>query len=145
MYSDPIIDPMGSLVVELRADADVADVVDTRVGGFEPKTGWARGPKEYQAFIVLSMLDAPPHPRVPMTFADVGVRCYGVTAQGAWDVWARVVKAMHQVGPRIKANGLGIYKTIVVTGGAQDRDPDTKQPVVTGTIRLIATTQAVAV
>jgi hypothetical protein len=53
------------------------------------------------------------------------------------------VKALHQVGPRTKSNGLLVYKSIVLTGGTQDRDPDTQQPVVTGSIRLTASLQSV--
>jgi len=55
-----------------------------------------------------------------------------------------VVKAMHQVGNRKKSNGLVIYKTFVLTGGQQDKDPDTSQPVVTGSIRVTASLQSVA-
>jgi hypothetical protein len=43
----------------------------------------------------------------------------------------------------VKSSGLGIYQSWVETGGAADQDPDTKQPLVSGTIRLIATTQVV--
>jgi hypothetical protein len=62
---------------------------------------------------------------VPITFAEYGIRCYGATPQNAWAVWGAVVKAIHQVGPRTKSNGLLIYRTFVLTGGQQDRDPDT--------------------
>jgi hypothetical protein len=80
---------------------------------------------------------------VPITFAEYGIRCYGATPQNAFAVWGAVVKALHQVGPRTKSNGLLIYKSIVLTGGTQDRDPDTQQPVVTGSIRLTASLQSV--
>lgn len=144
MLADPQLDPMGSLIGELRADADVAALVSTRVRGFEPAPGDALGPGQYQAFVVLTALSVPPHPRVPVTFAEYGVRCYGATPQNAWAVWAAVVKALHQVGDRTKTNGLLIYRTFVLTGGQQDRDPDTQQPVVTGSIRLTASLQSVA-
>lgn len=154
----PMLDPLGSLLVEIRDDDDVDALVDERVRGFEPapdilnpttgaviRQGDARGPKEYIPFIVLVTLSAPPEPRVPVTFATYGARCYGVTPQGAWAVYAALVKAIHNIGTRVKANGLGIYQTLVISGGEQDKDPDTKQPVVLATIQLIATTQAVAV
>lgn len=146
--TDPQIDPMGGLILELREDADVAALVGVRVRGFEPQgatdtyEGDALGPGHYKAFVVLVALSVPPHRRVPVTWAEYGVRCYGRTTREAWDVWAAVAKALHAVGPRLRSNGLGIYATHV-TGGAQDKDPKTSQPVVTGTIQLIATTQAV--
>lgn len=150
MLTAPQLDPMGALIAELRADSSVSALVSTRVRGFEPapaKDGQpadAQGPGNYQAFIVITALSVPPHPRVPITFAEYGIRCYGATAQGAWAVWGAVVKALHQVGPRTKSNGLLIYRTFVITGGQQDRDPDTSQPVVTGSIRLTASLQSVA-
>ena len=96
------------------------------------------------SFVVIVALDEPPEPRVPVTFATYAIRTYGATPQNARAVWGAVVKAVHMVGPRLKANGLGIYQTRVVTGGTQDTDPDTKQPVVTGIVQLIGTTVAVA-
>lgn len=150
MFSDPILDPLGSLLVEIRDDIDVDALVDGRVRGFEPAPGdaaWttdADGRRRFaHAFVVLVTLDAPPHPRIPVTSATYAARCYGTTAQNAWAVYAAVVKAIHMVGPRVKSNGLGIYWTTVVSGGEQEKDPDTQQPLVTATISLIGTTQAV--
>ena len=150
MFTDPIIDPMGSLIAEAKADPDLGALVSDRVRGFEPKgktdtyEGDALGPGSYKSFVVISALSVPPHTRVPITFAEYTVRCYGVTAQGAWEVWAAFVKAFHMTGERVKGNGLGIYQTYILTGGSQDKDPDTDQPVVTGTMRVTTTTVAVA-
>lgn len=141
---DPQLDPLGSLLVEIRDDMDVDELVSGRVRGFEPAPGDAQQVGQFRAFIVLVTLSAPPAFGLPITFATYGVRCYGVTPQGAWAVWGAVVKALHKIGPRIKTSGLGIYQTLVISGGEQEKDPDTKQPVTMGTIRLIATTQAVA-
>lgn len=144
MLADPMLDAMGAIVLELRADPDVAALVSTRVRGGEPAEGDAQGPGEYKAFVVVVTLDAPPHPSLPIFRGVYGVNCYGVTYQGASAVWGAVVKAMHVVRHRVKANGLGIYISVAETGGEQDKDPDTDQPVVRGTIRLTATAQAVA-
>jgi hypothetical protein len=143
MLAHPQLDPMGSLILELRADTDVTNLVGTRVRGFEPAPGDEQAADSYRAFIVISALSVPPHPRVPVTFAEYGIRCYGATPQNAFAVWGAAVKALHQVGPRTKSNGLLVYKSIVLTGGTQDRDPDTQQPVVTGSIRLTASLQSV--
>lgn len=143
MFSDPPTDPLGSLLVEIRSDVDVDDLVDGRVRGGEPAPGDAKAAGSYQAFIVITTLDDPPHSRIPVRFANYALACYGATFQNASAVYAAVVKAIHRVGPRVKANGLGIYWTTVVTGGEQDKDPDTNQPLVRATIQLIGTTQAV--
>lgn len=149
MLTAPQLDPMGALIAEAKADLDVATLVSTRVRGFEPAPqtdtydGDSHGPGEYKAFVVIAALDVPPHISLPITFADYALNAYGVTHQNAWAVWAALVKAFHKVGARMKSNGLGIYQSIVITGGAQDRDPDTQQPVVRGTLRIIATTLAV--
>lgn len=144
MLAEPQLDPLGSLIVEIRSDVEVDALVDGRVRGFEPAPGDAKPSGSYQGFIVIVALGVPPDPQLPVTFATYAIRCYGATPQAAWAVWGAVVSAVHETGPRLKANGLGIYKTIVVDGGEQGKDPDTQQPVVTGTVRLIATTQAVA-
>jgi hypothetical protein len=145
----PQLDPMGAIVTEARAAPDLAALVGTdargkvRVRGSEPGPGDEKGVGEFQAFVVISTLSAPPMIRTPATVAEYSVRCYGATFQNAWAVWGAFVAAFHEIGPRLKASGLGIYRTDVITGGSEDRDPDTNQPVVTGSIRLIATTQVV--
>lgn len=142
MLDDPLMDPMGALVLELRGDADVASLVSTRVRGGEPAEGDARGPGNYQAFVVLT--GAPvPLARVPVSRSLYGVRCYGVTFQNATAVWSAVVKALHFAGARLKANGLGIYITAIEQAAEPVRDPDTDQPYIEGTIRIIATAQAI--
>lgn len=136
-------DPMGTLILEARADTDVTALVSTRVRGFEPAEGDAKGPGQYQAFVVLSALDVPMNPQLPITDATYGIAAYGATPQNAWAVWGALVKAFHAVGPRVGSSGIGIYRSWA-TGGQQDKDPDTGQPLVRGVLRLIATAQAVA-
>jgi len=142
MLDAPQKDPMGTLILEARADPDVDNLVDGRVRGFEPAKGDALGPGEYQAFVVLSALPVPVHPQLPITDATYSVAAYGSTPQNAWAVWGALVKAFHARGPRIGASRLGIYRSWM-SGGEQDRDPDTDQPLVRGTLRLFGTAQAV--
>jgi hypothetical protein len=143
-----VIDPLGSLVSEVREIPGVAALVGVRVRGFEPQgetdsyEGDALGPGHYKAFIVIATLSLPPERRVPVTFADYALRCYGRTKEEATAVYLAVVDGEHRRMHRLRPNGLGIYATYV-TGGEQSLDPKTSQPVVTGTIQLIATTQAV--
>jgi hypothetical protein len=155
MFSDPMLDPMGSLITELRNDHDVAALVGNRVRGIEPAPpaknasgrviaeGDVRKPSDWVPFIVLVNAGMPPDPFLPITFGTIYANCYGTTGQNASAVYGALVKALHQVGPRVKTNGLGIYVTEIVDGGEQEKDPDTSQPVVRATISLIATTQVV--
>jgi len=145
MLTEPQLDPMGALILELRADADVAALVDTRVRGYQPAPGDALGPGEYRPFVVLQALTVMPHARVPVTWAEYAVRTYGATPQGAWAVWGAVVKALHEVGHRTTTAGQLFYKSIIVSGGTQDEDPDTHQPLVTGSVQLIASLQSVSI
>lgn len=153
MLDDPLMDPTGPLVSELRADLDLASLVSTRVAAGEPKPdkvvngviverGYARGPGEYVAFVVITGAPAPML-SVPVSRSTYGVRCYGATFQNATAVWGAVVKALHRVGPRVKASGLGIYLTVLDESAEPGKDPDTNQPYIEGTIRIIATAQAV--
>lgn len=150
MLDAPMLDPIGTLVVELRADSDVAALVGARIRTFEPLgasdtyEGDALGPGHYKPFVVITALSVPPDRRVPITRPEYAVTCYGTSPQNASAVWGAVVKAMHGVGPRIRsATGQGIYVSWAATGGEQDKDPFTSQPIVRGTIELIATAQAV--
>jgi hypothetical protein len=144
MIDTTFLDPVGAVLAELRADTDVSALAGGRIRGGEPAPGDAKGPGEYRAFLVLVTFDDPPHPRVNVQRAVYGVNCYGVTHQGSRELWGAVVKAMHVVGSRMKANGLGIYISAIESGGESDLDPLTKQPVTRGTLRLWATAQAVA-
>jgi len=143
MLTEPQLDPFGALLTELRDDLDVGLLVGDRVRGSKPSPGDVRGPKDFVSFIVISALSVPIHPRVPVSWAEYGVRCYAPTFQAAWAIWGAVVKTLHVVGPRVKTSGLGIYRTAILTGGEEVEDPDTKQPYVEGTVQLIATAQVV--
>lgn len=160
MLADPMIDPMGGVIAELRADPDIQNLVGVDECGFRRVRGGEAlgegqcangtqrsadglGPGNYRAFIVVATLDDPPMARVPVQRAVYSVACYGTTHQNARAVWGAVVKAMHLVGGRVKSNGLGFYISVIEAGGEQDKDPDTGQPVVRGTIRVTAAAQAV--
>ncbi|HEY6568544.1 MAG TPA: hypothetical protein VI341_13595 [Actinomycetota bacterium] len=144
--TEPQLPFLGPIIVELRTDVDLRALVSTRVRGFRPQggeNGDVQPAGHYKRFVVLSILSAPVEPSLPITFAEVAARCYGTDDTDAWTVWAALVKAIHAVGPRVKDSGLGIYRTAVLTGGVQDSDPDTDQPMVTGSFQVIATTQVV--
>lgn len=143
MLLAPQLDPSGAIIVEARDDVDVANLVADRVRGPEPARGDALGPGKFQAFVTIAALDVPPHPTVPITFADYAINAYGTTFQNAWAVWAALVKAFHKVGPRTKTNGLVIHQSLITAGGIEDHDPDTRQPVVRGVLHVVASTLAV--
>lgn len=143
-----MIDPTGALIVELRDDSGIAAIFGARIRGLDPEgasktyEGDSLGAGHYKAFLVLASLSLPPHPRVPVTWATYAFRSYGRDPDEAMAGYVAVVNALHRRGPRLKTSGLGIYST-KVAGGEASKDPKTQQPVVTGTISLIATTQAV--
>jgi len=153
IYADPMTDTLGALLAEAVADPDLSVLVGARVRGVEPKpptsdgdAADARGPKDYVNFVVIAPVDVPPHPSLPVSFADFSVMCFGVTEQGAFEVYRTFVKAFHHRGGRTRPNGLGIYQTLVSSGsGFADRDPDTKQPLVRAVLRVIYATSLVEV
>ena len=130
---------------ELADDAGVDTLVSGRVHTHEPDPGDVQVP--FRAFIVLRQVGAPRVSglrMVPVQVARIQAQCYGTTAANAADVWGAVVAALHGQGPRIHSNGVGIFATFDDTGGSDNADPDTKQPVMTGFIEAFATTEAVA-
>lgn len=149
ILEDPLITPVGTYILELRADSDLTALVSGRIRAFEPLgasatyEGDALSPGSYKAFVVVKAQSVPPHPRLPITDAELLVQCYGVTAQNASEVYGAVVKATHGVGARVRANSIGIYRSWIIAGGEQLKDPDTRQPYVEAVARFIATAQAV--
>jgi len=150
-----MLDILPKLLTEIRDDADVASIT-TRIRGGEPGSpvihpttkavidlGDRRGPGEYVPFVVLVQLTSPREKGIPVQRARIAARCYGRTYQEAASLYAAVSDAVHNIGPRVHANGLGIYQTFDDTGGTEEKDPDTGQPLYTFVIEAIGTTQVV--
>lgn len=154
---DPELDVLPKILLELRDDPTVHGIVGDRVRGKQPEgpltdqdgrevaPGDVRGPGEYVPFVVLVRLGGPPHPRVPIVTARIAVRCYGRTDREAAVLRNACSRAIHGKGPRTFANGLGIYVSHDVTGGQQDSDPETSQPLETFVIEAVAATQVVTI
>jgi hypothetical protein len=150
--TDLVPDVLPKLVIELRADGDVAAIAGAnpstttvRVRGGEPGPSDAQPKGSFRAFVVLVQLDAPRMPRVPIQRPQIVARCYGRDfAEAAALRWA-CSNAIHNVGPRVHSNDLGIYNSLETTGGEQESDPITKQPYQSLFIEALATTQVAAV
>lgn len=153
IYADPMADALGAVLAWAAADPDLATLTGGRIRAIEPKpvtddgdAGDARGPKDYVNYVLIAPVDVPPHPSLPVSFADFSVQCFGVTNQGAFEVYRAFVAAFHHVGSRVRPNGLGIYQTLVSSGsGFADRDPDTRQPLVRAVLRVIYATSLIEV
>lgn len=149
MLTEPLLDPLGALVTEARSDSDVATLVGTddkghvRVNGFEPKAGWKQQAGAYQAFVLISTLLALPDSSIPIQRGTYDIACYGTSPENASALYGAMVKAFHGRRLREPRSGLWLWLSMLETGGEQDRDPVTRQPVVHGVIRIIATAQAV--
>lgn len=141
-------DALGKVIIELREDTDVGDIVEGRIG-YEVGAGWAafqttpQGPRYAHDFVLVHILATPRLPRLPIQKPRISVRCYGKTPERAYELYVACSNALHGVGPRVHTNGLGIYVSHDDAGGTQEKDPDTGQPLVSFIAELIATTQAV--
>lgn len=137
-------DALPKILLELRDDEDVDEIVDGRVRGFEPAPGDAQGPGSYKAFVVVVQRDASRIGRLPVQRPQITVICMGRThAEAAALRWA-CSNALHNIGPRVHNNRLGFYISMDSSGGEQEMDPDTKQPRQTFNVDLFATTMEVA-
>ena len=149
-------DPMGRVVVELRADAAVAAIAAAnpsaaaarvRPSNPAPKTdsyeGDAHGPGSYRAFIVIRELSTTRDHRVPIQRPRLALLCYGRDDIEAARLARAASDAFHGRGPRVAGNGLGIHVSYDAGSDGVERDPDTGQPYATVLIDLLATTQAV--
>jgi hypothetical protein len=142
MTFNPDIIP--KILLELRDDPDVDAIVDGRVRSPEPAPGDEQGAGSYKAFVVIVELDVPRIGRLPLQRPQIAVRCYGRTPQEAADLRWACSNVLHNAGPRVHSNRLGIYNSMDRSGGGHDIDPDTKQPLKVIVVDAFATTQVVA-
>lgn len=138
------LDPFGKALIEIREDAVVSAITD-RIRGHEPGPEDAKGPGEYLPFVVLSDLGTIRGRRgLPVQTIRIDCRAYADNYTNAKALFMACADAIHDVGPRIHANGLGIYVSHDDTGGTEGFDPRTRQPYVEGVFEFLATTSAVA-
>jgi hypothetical protein len=135
-----MIDPVGSLIAELRA----AGIASGRVYGGEAPPGQPRSPDAYQRFVVLSRLSTIRLHRTPLEEVRLGLRCYGSTYQDAAALFGEVSDAIDNGGPRISATNVGIYQSLDEGSSEAAADPGTGQPFEAGVIALWVATEAVA-
>ena len=135
-----MIDPLGKLLTEIRDDPAVA-ALTTRVRGGEFAPGDAAVP--FKRVVVLVRLGTTRAKRAPVQEVRIGLRCYGSTFADAAALYGAVSDAVHNVGPRIGATGVLIYRSFDDIGMGADKDPDTGQPHEDGVIQLFAATGVV--
>jgi hypothetical protein len=145
-------DPVGKLLTELRDDTAVAAIagenphepVQARVRSPKPGQGDSQGPGHYRAFVTIATLATPRHPSVPLQRARHVVTCYGRDPEEAAALYIACSEALHHKGPRQTGSGHGIYVSHDDTGGTEDEDPDTQQPLYRFVVETLATTQVLA-
>lgn len=135
-----MIDPIGTLIAELRA----ANIASKRVRGGEPAQGDAKPAGSYQRFVVLVRLGYQRLHRTPMQILRVGVRAYAPTYQDAAALYGEISDVLDNAGPRLSAAGVPIYQSLDDTGGTAEKDPDTSQPYEVGVLEIFAGTQVLA-
>lgn len=139
-----MVDPTGSVIIAVR-DALKDDWTD-RVRANEPAPGDSgvesdpSGKKTYaHRFVVMGRLGFLPSRRVPIQLVTMFYRAYGFTRADAAALAGAIHDAIHDVGPRIGANGVAIYESANL-GGDDLEDPRTGQPYTDGTIQFTAST-----
>jgi hypothetical protein len=134
-----LVDPLGYILTTIRDDATVATLTD-RIRGAEPAPKDALGPGDYQRFVVLVRLGARREKRLPVQEVRIAARCYGLTYQDAAVLAGAVSDAVHALGTRINAGGVGIWSSFDDGGEGASKDPDTGQPYETVVISVNAAT-----
>lgn len=136
-------DPMGTLIVDVRNNAEVA-AMTTRIRGYEPAPGDALGPGSYQRFIVFSELGDLPNPRAGAQEVRYAAKCYGTDPRDARLLYTALKKAVHNRRPFVGATGQAIHRMFVEGGGGVVPDPGTGQPYKDGVVVVYAGTEALA-
>lgn len=137
------LDPFGKALIDVRDDSGVSAITD-RIRGHEPGPEDAKGPGEYLPFVVLTDLPAIRARRgLPIQTVSINLRAYADTYTNAKALYLACADALHDVGPRVHANGLGFYSSHEVSGASEGFDPRTSQPYYEGVFELIASTGSV--
>jgi hypothetical protein len=147
-----VLSPMQAAIAELAAAAGVQAIVgvDTigvrRIRPVEPGPGDALGAGSYIPFIVVSVLDSPSRPHVPVRDNQLGIRAYAATYAAAEALWLVCEAVFRDRGARKAASGLGVWWSTCRSIGP-DHDPyppaGTGQPVWHGTVDYPTTIGAV--
>jgi hypothetical protein len=152
---DPQLDVLPKLVIETRDDEVVASIVGKRVRGKDAQPaaqdadgkqiepGDARPAGQYVPFVVIKRMGGVRATRAPMQQPRLLFECYGRDDREAAVLTNACIRALHNRGPRVFANGLGIFNTLVTAGPEQASDPVTQQPFEMFIVEAVATTQGV--
>lgn len=152
-----MIDPLGTLVREARADAAVAALVGTRVAGGDFDPHWPADPRPCVVLVRSTPSRMPfgqrGSGRLGLQELLVIARCYGAPdAQGDPRVAQRtsaqlagaVSDAFHNQGPRRDSAGRVLFRTDSITGGGPGTDPDTRWPYEVVMARVVAAAGEIA-
>ncbi|HSM18703.1 MAG TPA: hypothetical protein VK845_17080, partial [Gemmatimonadales bacterium] len=105
-----MIDPLGRLLTEIRSDATVA-AITTRIRGEEIQAG------DEPPFVIIRTFPIVREPRLPHARYQYMILCYGTGPQSTATLRGAVSDAIHNIGPRLTAAGIGIYRSQVESEG----------------------------
>ena len=144
-----LLSALSDACAELAADIAVQAIVGLddagvrRIRPVEPAAGDALGPGHYIPFVVVSLLDNPPRPRMPIRNVVLGIRAYAATYPAAEALWLACEAVFRDRPARVASSGLGVWFSTIQAGGVPDRDPDTKQPLFSGAVNYPTTIASV--
>lgn len=134
-----MIDPTGSLIVELRdyfAAVAIAEPTSRRglaaIALGTAVYGDVKGEDREAPYVVLRRAGpARRAPRAPFTRFRYSAACYGADETQATTVYGLVSDALATFGPRRRSAGVAIYLSTEELGGLASLDPDTSEPLET--------------
>lgn len=114
-------DPLGKLLTEIRDDATVAAITH-RVRGEEPRQG------DVPPLVIIRTFPIVRNSRVPIGRYQYLIQCYGADPPATAQLRGAVSDAIHNIGPRMSAAGVSIYRSQSEVEGQTQLDPDTSWP-----------------
>lgn len=138
-----MIDPVGKLITDLRADTGLAAEVGNKVWGGElPERFEGEAlPPDPRPFVLLSRLGVG-RIRAPQQRVRIAVRCVHKTERDAARLYGLVSDVLHNHGPRKSTAGVAIYRSNEEVGGQPDLDPITNWPSETAIYEVFAASLA---
>lgn len=116
-----MVDPLGFVLTTIRDDAAVA-ALTTRIRGEEPAQG------DQPPMVIIRTFPITRQQRLPLARHQYMILCYGTSPRQAAQLRGAVSDAIHNVGPRVNASGVAIYRSHSENEGQSQVDPDTGWP-----------------
>ena len=125
-----MVDPMGLIFANLRGNHALAAETAGHIWAEVPALfNGEELPEDPRPYVLVNPLAVGRKSHMPLGVFRIAVTCYGLDPRLAARLYGLVSDALHDVGPRMTAGGIAIYRSEEEVGGQPANDPNTGWPI----------------